>query len=71
VVEPPTRLVFTWQWLGEPETTQVTIELTPTDGGTALLLVHERFATATGRDEHAQGWQDCLDRLPGFLETNG
>jgi uncharacterized protein YndB with AHSA1/START domain len=67
VVEPPHRLVFTWQWAGEEEETLVTVELTPSRTGTDLLLMHERFADEATRDEHATGWTDCLNRLPDWL----
>jgi uncharacterized protein YndB with AHSA1/START domain len=68
VVEPPHRLVFTWRWHGEADETLVTIELAGTDDGkTALSLTHERFADDASRDAHAQGWHDCLDRLPTVL----
>ena len=67
VVEPPHRLVFTWQWDDDTDETLVTVELTAVKDGTDLLLVHERFATKTDRDNHAQGWSDCLDRLPDWL----
>lgn len=66
-VEAPRRLVFTWRWDGEPDETLVTVELTPTAAGTELVLVHERFTDDAQRDEHAKGWSDCLDRLPGWL----
>lgn len=66
-VEPPRTLVFTWLWDGDPDETLVTIELTPVADGTHLALRHERFADAGSRDNHAQGWNDCLDRLPGWL----
>ena len=66
-VEPPNKLVFTWRWDGEPDETLVTIELTPVAVGTELALRHERFADDATRDSHAQGWHDCLDRLPGHL----
>jgi uncharacterized protein YndB with AHSA1/START domain len=68
-VEPPHRLAFTWQWDGETDQTLVTVELTPSDAGTELLIVHSRFATEADRDSHAQGWTDCLGRLPGWLGT--
>ncbi|HWB35635.1 MAG TPA: SRPBCC domain-containing protein [Rugosimonospora sp.] len=72
LVEPPTRLVFTWQWAGEPETTLVTVALTALEGtGTTLVVTHERFADAGARDNHAQGWRDCLDRLPEYLAAAG
>ena len=66
-VEPPRRLVSTWSWDGEDAVTLVTIELAPAGGGTGLDLVHEGFADERARDDHVQGWTDCLDRLPGWL----
>lgn len=67
VVEAPARLVFTWQWDGEEQQTLVMIRLEGTGDGTRLTLTHEGFATSEARDEHAQGWQDCLERLPAHL----
>jgi hypothetical protein len=29
--------------------------------------MHGGFATEESRDEHIQGWTDCLDRLPEYL----
>jgi len=66
-VEPPNRLVFTWSWDGEADETLVSVELTPSEAGTELLLTHARFADDTERDNHAKGWADCLDRLPDWL----
>jgi uncharacterized protein YndB with AHSA1/START domain len=66
-VDPPHTLVFTWRWDGEPGETLVTIELIPAEAGTDLVLRHERFASDGDRDGHAQGWHDCLARLPGWL----
>jgi uncharacterized protein YndB with AHSA1/START domain len=66
-VEPPHKLVFTWRWDGEPDETLVTIELTPVATGTELALRHEHFGDDANRDNHAQGWHDCLDRLPEYL----
>ena len=68
-LEPPHRLVFTWRWHGEPEETLVTIELAGTGDKTVMTLVHERFAEQPARDAHAQGWHDCLDRLPPWLTS--
>lgn len=66
-VEPPHRLVFTWVWDGEDAETLVTVELTPTPDGTRLFLRHERFVDDEAAKSHAQGWDDCLDRLPAWL----
>ena len=61
----------TWSWDGEDAETLVTIELAPGEDGTRLDLVHEGFADDSVRDEHVQGWSDCLDRLPGWLAASG
>jgi uncharacterized protein YndB with AHSA1/START domain len=66
-VVPPTRLVMTWRWDGEDVDSVVTIELTARGDVTDLDLRHERLPSDQSRDEHAQGWIDCLDRLPGWL----
>jgi uncharacterized protein YndB with AHSA1/START domain len=70
-VDPPRRLVFTWWWDGEPEQSHVTVELRASPDGTVLTLVHDRFREESTRDQHAQGWHDCLDRLPDWLVTAG
>ena len=67
-VEPPSKLAFTWRWDGEPDETLVTIELIPVGAGTELALRHERFTDDATRDNHAQGWHDCLDRLPSIVK---
>lgn len=69
-IEPPHRLVMTWRWADEPTETLVTIELEEADEGTALTLLHERFDTDRSRDNHLQGWSDCLDRMPEWLKAD-
>jgi uncharacterized protein YndB with AHSA1/START domain len=64
-VAVPHRLVFTWQWDGEPDETLVTVELAPAGTGTDLSLRHEGFPDDAIRDDHIKGWSDCLDRLAG------
>jgi uncharacterized protein YndB with AHSA1/START domain len=71
-VSPPTRLVMTWQWdadgTGDDAVESlVTIELSARGDDTELDLRHERLLGDDERDKHAQGWNDCLDRLPGWL----
>jgi len=69
-VDPPRRLVFTWDWDEEEHAvgeTVVTVELRKIDGGTELVLTHEGFPTAEARDGHEEGWASCLDRLEPHL----
>ena len=72
-IDPPRKLVFTWQWEGgegpKEGETLVTIELEERGDSTELVLIHERFATAESRDGHEQGWASALNRLEArFLD---
>lgn len=70
-VDPPEHLSCTWRWDGEDEETVVTVDLRPTPEGTHLRLVNAGFSDTQTRDEHADGWQDCLERLPAHLRRGG
>ncbi|MGH9246183.1 MAG: SRPBCC family protein [Acidimicrobiales bacterium] len=62
-VAVPERVRYTWRWEGEDDETVVTVDFREAGDGTEVELVHEGFASADERDNHAQGWIDCLDRL--------
>lgn len=66
-LDPPRRLVFTWisPYTG-PEPSVVTVELHPVDGGTRLILTHERLP-ADVIDGHRDGWGAMLERLHQVL----
>ena len=52
---PNRLLVHDWQWIDEPDG-QVRWELSPTDSGTLLRLIHSESNDLT----HALGWSDAL-----------
>ncbi len=66
-VEPPYRLVFTWDWKEEPHEmrtdTLVKVDFVAVEGGTEIRLIHEGFPASSARDGHEQGWGISLDRL--------
>ncbi|ACQ79317.1 Activator of Hsp90 ATPase 1 family protein [Beutenbergia cavernae DSM 12333] len=62
-LEEPHRLVLTWRWDGEDDETLVTVTFAAADGGTDVVVLHERFTSEEDAANHAQGWNDCLDRL--------
>jgi uncharacterized protein YndB with AHSA1/START domain len=66
-IDPPGRIVTTWQWDDEVEETLVTITIEPDGTGSTLTVTHERFTDEETRADHLQGWNDCLDRLPAHL----
>jgi uncharacterized protein YndB with AHSA1/START domain len=68
--DAPALLALTWRWDGEDLETTVTIRLEADGDGTRIRVEHAGFPTAEAADEHAQGWADCLDRLPGHLAAS-
>jgi uncharacterized protein YndB with AHSA1/START domain len=60
---PNRLLVHDWQWLDEPDG-QVRWELSPTDTGTRLRLIHSESADIT----HALGWSDALISIRQLVE---
>jgi len=65
-VDAPRSLSFTWAWespRADTHETQVTLEFHSRGDSTDLVLIHERFRDEALRNQHAQGWEGCLDRL--------
>jgi len=74
-VAPPERLVFTMGWEDFPtvhmsrEATTVTVEFHETDGGTEVVLTHERQPNRRIRALHRWGWDGSFRNLARLLET--
>lgn len=67
VVEPPSRVVFTWGFENPdidvaPGASTVEVTLEPADGGTLVRLVH-RGLPEHEREPHGRGWDELLGRL--------
>lgn len=63
---PPERIVYTWNWEGAhamPSETIVTVTLTERDGVTEVRMDHTGFVDEAIRDDHANGWAGCYDKL--------
>jgi len=75
--DPPHRLVHGWRSLYDPElaleeTSRVTWEIEPQDGGfTKLTVVHDRLegAPKTAESVSGAGWMMVLSGLKTLLET--
>jgi uncharacterized protein YndB with AHSA1/START domain len=66
-IEPPSRVVFTWQWQNADladlyRDSVVEVTLAPDQGGTLLRLVHRGVPPAS-RGGSAEGWTHYLSRL--------
>jgi len=69
VVEPPHRLVFTWQSgvsTGGRES-QVTVTLRGAGETTEMTILHERLPAAEYRDGARRAWTAIAARLPAYL----
>jgi serine/threonine protein kinase len=65
-IDPPRSLSFTWSWISpraDTHETQVNLEFHAQGEATDLVLIHDRFRDESLRNQHAQGWQGCLERL--------
>jgi uncharacterized protein YndB with AHSA1/START domain len=68
-VEPPRRLVMSWQWITGGVSDEVgrisrlEIDLRPNEIGTELTLTHAQLATEVSRASHERGWTGALDKL--------
>lgn len=70
VVEPPSRLVFSWQL--DPQAARaerVRVEFEAHGASTEVIVTHERIADAATRTGHEQGWMGCLDGLARYAES--
>jgi uncharacterized protein YndB with AHSA1/START domain len=68
VVEPPSKLAFTWvsNSTGN-QPTLVTVELFERGSACELVLTHERFANAEEVRRHQGGWGQIVDKLALYL----
>ena len=69
IVEPPTRLGYSWQWVAGPlQRQEMLVELwfEAERDGTRVELRQSRFVDEASRDAHA-GWPHSFDRLAVWL----
>lgn len=67
-VESPERLVYTWTWEAnddDPTSADsiVTVEFREDGDRTTVVLTHDGIADEQSRQNHAHGWNACLDNL--------
>jgi uncharacterized protein YndB with AHSA1/START domain len=63
VIDPPSRLVFTWISAATDRTpTLVTVDFIERGGSTEVVLTHERLPPRQV-DPHRKGWTDIVQKL--------
>ena len=72
VVEPPSRLVYTWHTAPENmpalQVSRVTVRFEPQGAATDVIVLHERIVDETTSADHERGWHGCLDNLASLLD---
>jgi len=71
VVEPPSRLVYTWRWEDDrdnPHEMLVTVEFLDRGTATEVVLTHDLFPTEEARNRHEAGWSACFDKLARVVQ---
>ncbi|MFN0247085.1 MAG: SRPBCC domain-containing protein [Kofleriaceae bacterium] len=67
LVDSPHRLVYSWRVGQEPES-RVTVSFTEVaEGSTEVVIHHEQIHSTAVRDDHAFGWNGCLDGLARWV----
>jgi len=63
VVDPGSRLQYSWEWLSEPgQISEVQVEFIPVAEQTKLILVHKNLHPDS-RHGYLQGWNGALDKI--------
>jgi len=69
-VDPPRKLVQTWQMKGAPGTpSTVTYMLETIPGGTRLTVRHSGIAAPDQRNNVGAGWRSSFDQLAEIMST--
>lgn len=70
-VEVPSVLSYSWQLSTHPPgPSLVHVRFLDHAEGTEIRVHHERFASETIRDQHADGWVGCLGKLTTYLSVD-
>jgi uncharacterized protein YndB with AHSA1/START domain len=65
-IVPDELLVFGWEVEGDPgDPTRVTVEFKDVDGGTEVVLTHERIPNQELVNRNTFGWTGMLEKLAG------
>lgn len=69
VIEPPTRLAFTWTWDGEDRETLIELDFEEAGGRTTVRMTHNGLHDLESVHRHEYGWSNCLDNLEQALAS--
>ena len=69
LIDPPRKLVYSWQVGANADEELVTVSFEPTlDGQTKVTVLHERIPDEPTRARHQLGWIGCLGKLSSHVK---
>ncbi len=72
VVEPPSKLVFTWSAEDNPSAmTLVTVEFFSQGDESELVITHEKFVQPDVAKRYEGGWGAIAEKFAGYLSRRG
>jgi uncharacterized protein YndB with AHSA1/START domain len=70
-LQKPHKLIYSWHWQNEPadEVSEVSITFQPLpEGGTKLILDHDRLSGPESVKGHTEGWLGCMGNINQLLK---
>jgi uncharacterized protein YndB with AHSA1/START domain len=68
IIDRPRLLTYSWLLEGTPSAVErVTVRFEQADGGTEVIVTHEKIPDERLRSQHVYGWAGCLDGLAAYL----
>ena len=67
IVEPTSHVRYTWEWNHDGEVSEIDVQFSSTDVGTAIVIEHSGFTQQQSADMHAQGWDSYIEGFIQFL----
>jgi uncharacterized protein YndB with AHSA1/START domain len=74
-IEPPSRLVFTWN-IEPPDEhagvcSEVHVTIRAAEAGSELHIDHRKLSRAGAPERHAEGWRGAVDQLAALARSKG
>lgn len=70
LVEPSERVVYTWEWNGDGEVTEIDVRFEATPSGTTISIHHTGFNSEESVTNHDGGWDGYMVGFEDFLRSN-
>ena len=67
-LDPPHKMVYTWDWEDDSVHSEVTVEFKPVSEGTELVLRHAKLSGPDSVASHKAGWNGCLDNIAELIK---